>query len=233
MKTLLSTTALVALLAAGPALAQSDTAPATEEPPATQEMAPDAGMTAEPPAATEEMAPDATVPEVAPDESLSETETIAPEVDTDTMATDEAIEAPDVAATDEVYIGEQATEEDLASNWIGQSLYNANDENLGDINDILLDKDGAVRAVIVGVGGFLGIGEKDVAVSFAAIEPRTDEDGDVTLYLNATQEQLEAAPEFKTLADLEAERLADQPPVDPMADPSMQPAPAPEPAPAQ
>ena len=66
--------------------------------------------------------------------------------------------------------------------------------------------------MIVGVGGFLGIGEKDVAVNFASIEPRSDEDGDVSLYLNATQEQLEAAPEFHTLADLEAERMADQPP---------------------
>jgi hypothetical protein len=223
MKTLLTTTALVALLSAGPVFAQSETAPVAEEP-ATQEMAPDASMTAEPPAATEEMAPDATAPEIAPDQNLTDTETIAPETDTDTMAADEDAVTPDVAATDEVYIGEQAAEEDLASNWIGQSLYNTNDENLGDINDILLDKNGTVRAVIVGVGGFLGIGEKEVAVSFGAIEPRSDEDGDVSLYLNATQEQLEAAPEFKTLADLEAERLANQPPADPMVDPA---APAP------
>ena len=214
MKTLLTTTALVALLSAAPAFAQSETAPTTE-PPATQEMAPDSGMTVEPPAATDEMAPDATVPEVAPDKSLSETETMAPVTS-------------DVAATDEVYIGEQAAEENLASNWIGQSLYNAKDENLGDINDILLDKDGSVRAVIVGVGGFLGIGEKDVAVSFAAIEPRTDEDGDITLTLNASQEQLEAAPEFKTLADLDAAKMADQPAA--VVDPA---APATEPAPVQ
>ena len=132
------------------------------------------------------MAPDATVPEVAPDQNLTDTETMAPENDADTMATDQGAATGDVAATDEVYIGEQATEEDLASNWIGQSLYNANDENLGDINDILIGDDGAIKAVIVGVGGFLGIGEKDVAVSLRAIEPRTDEDGDVTLYLNAT-----------------------------------------------
>ncbi len=58
MKTLLTTTALVALLSAAPALAQSDSAPVTEEPPAaTEEMAPDAGMTAEPPAATDESRP--------------------------------------------------------------------------------------------------------------------------------------------------------------------------------
>lgn len=231
MKTLLTTTALAALLVAGPALAQSETAPTTEEPPVTQEIAPDAGMTAEPPAAAEDVSPDATAPEIAPDQSLSETETIAPETDAGTMATDQDAAMPDVAATDEVYIGEQAAEEDLASNWIGKSLYNAADENLGDVNDILLDKNGAVRAVIIGVGGFLGIGEKQVAVNFNAIEPRTDEDGDVTLYLNATKEQLEAAPEFKTLAELERERLANQPPPEPMAiDPA---APAPEPAPMQ
>ena len=96
------------------------------------------------------------------------------------MATDQDAVAPTMRRRhDEVYIGAQASEEDLASNWIGKSLYNGTDENLGDINDILIGQDGRIRAVIVGVGGFLGIGEKDVAVSFDAIEPRTDEDGDV------------------------------------------------------
>jgi hypothetical protein len=214
MKTLLTTTALLALLSAGPALAQSDTAPMTDQPPAaTQEMAPDAGMTPDvapdAPAMTEPApAPDATAPEVAPDQSLSETDQAAP--------------APaDTMAATETFIGEQAQEEDLASNWIGKSLYNAADENLGDINDILIGTDGGVRAVVVGVGGFLGIGEKDVAVSFASIEPRTDADGNVELYINATQEQLEAAPEFQTLADIRAEQQANQPPV---TDPSMDPA---------
>ena len=216
MKTLLTTTALLAFVAAGPALAQSETAPMTTEPPAaTDQMAPDAGMapdaTMDAPAATEQMAPDATAPAVAPDQSLTETETLAP-APADTMA-----------ATDEIYIGVQASEEDLASNWIGQTLYNGADENLGSINDILIGTDGHVRAVIVGVGGFLGIGQKDVAVNFAAIEPRTDENGNVELYLNATQEQLENAPDFQTLA--EAARAADQPAVvDPALDPA---APAP------
>lgn len=227
MKTLLTTTALVAMLSAGPVFAQSEPAPTTE-PPATQEMAPDAGMTTDMPAATDQMAPDATVPEIAPAQDLTEAPATAP----DTMATDQDAVAPNVAVTtDDVYIGAQAAEENLASNWIGQSLYNASDENLGDINDILLNADGKVRAVIVGVGGFLGIGEKDVAVSFAAIEPRTDENGDVTLYVNATQEQLEGAPEFKTLADLEAERTANQPAVvDPAAPAVVDPA---APAPVQ
>ena len=72
MKTLFTTTALVALLSAGPALAQSDTAPMTDEPAATQEMAPDAGMTADSHRRPlMQMAPDATAPGGA-DQDLSE-----------------------------------------------------------------------------------------------------------------------------------------------------------------
>jgi hypothetical protein len=229
-KTLLTTSALVALFAAGPAFAQSDTAPAADEPPAaTEEMAPDPGLAEQPPAATDEVAPDATVPEVAPDQELGETETLPAEPDSDTTATEEGTEVPDTAVAGELFIGEQAEGEHLASNWIGQRVYNANEENLGSINDLLFNADGSLKAAILGVGGFLGIGEKEVAVSFDAIEPRTEEDGDVTLYLDTTQEALEAAPDFMTLADIEAERLRNQPPVDPMADPSLQPAPAPAP----
>ena len=216
MKTLLTTTALLAIVAAGPALAQSDTAPTTTEPPAaTDQMAPD-GMapdaTMDDPAATAPVAPDATAPAIAPDQDLTQTDPLAP-APADTMA-----------ATDEVYIGAQASEEDLASNWMGKTLYNGADENLGSINDILIGSNGEIRAVIVGVGGFLGIGQKDVAVNFAAIEPRTDEDGNIELYLNATQEQLENAPDFETLADARARSAAEQPVVDPMMDPA---APAP------
>jgi PRC-barrel domain len=213
MKTLLTTTALVAFLSAGPVFAAEDTTQMNDQAPATQDMTTDA------PAATDQMAPapDATAPAVAADQDMSQTDTMAPDADTDTMATDQMAPAPDVAANNEVYIPTQASEEDLASNWIGKSLYNGSDENLGDINDILIGQDGNIRAVIVGVGGFLGIGEKDVAVSFNAIEPRADENGDVTLYLNATQEQLESAPEFETLADARARSAADQPVVDPAA----------------
>ena len=121
----------------------------------------------------------------------------------DTAATPPVEPAPSVATTEpQIFIGEQAAEEKLASNWIGQSLYNPADENVGDINDLLVNEDGSVAAVIVGVGGFLGIGEKDVAVSFDAIEPRTDPEGNVTLYIKASKEQLEAAPEFVTLAEM-------------------------------
>ena len=52
-----------------------------------------------------------------------------------------------------------------SSKLIGLDIYNRADEKIGDINEILLDKDGKVKAVVIGVGGFLGMGEHDVAVS--------------------------------------------------------------------
>lgn len=52
----------------------------------------------------------------------------------------------------------------------GKPVYGAEGENIGDIKDVLVNKDGTVTAVLIGVGGFLGIGEKDVAVSMTALE---------------------------------------------------------------
>lgn len=53
-----------------------------------------------------------------------------------------------------------------ASKLVGLNVYNENNEKLGDINEILVDNSGKISAVIVGVGGFLGVGEQDVAVNF-------------------------------------------------------------------
>ena len=61
----------------------------------------------------------------------------------------------------------------LATNMIGESVYNGTGdtaENIGDVNDIVIAKDGMVQSVVVGVGGFLGIGEKNVAIEFAQLQ---------------------------------------------------------------
>lgn len=52
----------------------------------------------------------------------------------------------------------------------GKAVYGANGENIGDISDVLVSQDGSVNAVIIGVGGFLGIGQKDVAVQMNALQ---------------------------------------------------------------
>lgn len=65
----------------------------------------------------------------------------------------------------------------LGSDLDGTRVYGANNENIGSISDMLIDRDGRVIAVVVGVGGFLGIGEKDVAIPFEALEIVADNRG--------------------------------------------------------
>ena len=52
-----------------------------------------------------------------------------------------------------------------ASKLMGLNVYNEANEKLGDINELLVDKSGKINAVVIGVGGFLGMGEHDIAVS--------------------------------------------------------------------
>jgi sporulation protein YlmC with PRC-barrel domain len=67
------------------------------------------------------------------------------------------------------YLTEQAENHISVNDFMGQSIYTSDDESIGDINDLLVDKDGGIVAAVVGVGGFLGIGEKDVAIPFENI----------------------------------------------------------------
>ena len=99
----------------------------------------------------------------------------------------------------------------LASRLIGFPVYSsaaADAENLGDINDIVIGDDGSVAAVIIGVGGFLGIGEKKVAVDYERLEWTIAEDDTERLVLEVTREQLEEIAKTKepdlTAADLDA-----------------------------
>ncbi len=57
-----------------------------------------------------------------------------------------------------------------SSKVIGVNVYNANNENLGEINELLVDQSGKVQAVVIGVGGFLGMGERYVAIPFEKLQ---------------------------------------------------------------
>jgi len=88
----------------------------------------------------------------------------------------------------------------LATSFIGSSVFTASNENVGDINDLIFDNKGAIQAVIVGVGGFLGMGEKDVAMPLDKITVTRDETNAIKLTIQASREDLEKAPAFdKTL----------------------------------
>ena len=110
------------------------------------------------------------------------------------------------------FISEQSEDQIAASTYIGQSVYNSSDESIGEINDVIFTKDGSVEAAVIGVGGFLGIGEKNVAVPLDTINVATVPDSDdLKLTTQETAESLKAAPEFKTRSQQVAEQNANTP----------------------
>ena len=82
------------------------------------------------------------------------------------------------------------------TDWYKQNVYDPNENKIGDIKDVLVDKSGKVVALILGDGGFLGAGEKDVAVPFEAVHP-TMKDKKWWLVMNTTKDSLKGAPGFK------------------------------------
>ena len=79
---------------------------------------------------------------------------------------------------------------------LNESVKNAANETIGDINDVLIGGDGKVSAVIVGVGGFLGMGEKNVALPYDQLVFAKDVGDDLVVTTSATKESLETAPEY-------------------------------------
>ena len=82
------------------------------------------------------------------------------------------------------------------TDWYKQNVYDPNQQKIGEIMDVLVSPNGQIDAAIVGVGGFLGAGEKDVAVSFSAIKP-TKKNDKTYLTLDTTKDALKNAPGFK------------------------------------
>jgi hypothetical protein len=96
------------------------------------------------------------------------------------------------------FVTDQKPDQMLATKFKGTDVIGTNNEKIGDVSDILFEKDGKVLAYIVGVGGFLGIGQKDVALMPTAfqVKPPTDKEN-MKLQLAMTKDELKAAPDFK------------------------------------
>lgn len=232
MSRLLTTSALIAPFLIGTALAQD--VPATPEPtdppaveqtetlPAT-DTAPDTDTAPGTDTAPDiDTAPDA---DTAPDDGTETT------LETDPVpapATDPGTEAPDVASpvdpatatvTGETIVQQQAANE-LRVDWItGTSVRSRQDENIGSIADLIIDQEtNTITAAILSVGGFLGIGAKQIAVRFDELEIDFDAR---EIHLDLTREEADAAPEysFRDRTDAPAPPAADGaaaplPPVD-------------------
>jgi sporulation protein YlmC with PRC-barrel domain len=89
----------------------------------------------------------------------------------------------------------------LASQFMGQAVYTAANENIGEINDLIMNKDLDNIVAVIGVGGFLGIGERDVAIPISDIKVDKDATNNaLRLTITASKEQLEAMPAFDRTA---------------------------------
>ncbi len=80
------------------------------------------------------------------------------------------VTATPTTVTAKSWITEEATGQWRASNMIGLNVYNDDNEKIGGIADFIVDRTGKLEAVVVGAGGFLGIGERDVAVPYEEIK---------------------------------------------------------------
>jgi hypothetical protein len=89
------------------------------------------------------------------------------------------------------------THDELTSKAVGVDVYNASNQDIGKIKDVAIEND-AIKAYILGVGGFLGVGERYVAVNPSALKLTWDgNDNRWRAEFDATKQELQSAPEYK------------------------------------
>jgi len=96
------------------------------------------------------------------------------------------------------FVQGQTANEWRGSKLIGASVYGPDNNSIGEVNDVLIGDNGNIRAVVVGVGGFLGVGEKNVALKFDALNFQRDRSsgGIQKITVSYTKDQLKNAPNF-------------------------------------
>jgi hypothetical protein len=90
----------------------------------------------------------------------------------------------------------QSADELRTSKIVGSKVYNAANENIGSVEDIILKADGSMDEVVLSVGGFLGIGDKYVAVPFSNLKIGRDGNS-LKITTDGTKESLKALPHYK------------------------------------
>jgi sporulation protein YlmC with PRC-barrel domain len=83
-----------------------------------------------------------------------------------------------------------------SSDLAGRAVYNVQDEKIGTVQEILFEADGRIAAIVIGMGGVLGLGKKTVAVAYRAFRLTRDDDGSTKVTLDIARTTLEAAPDY-------------------------------------
>ena len=173
LKKLMVTTAITGLMIGAAVAEGMPPSPAPSSPPATTESTPPAKS---PSMSTPATGPAATSP--APSSSASAT-------------------APSASAK---FVNSQRSDQYLASKFKGTDVIGTDDQKIGDVSDILFDKDGKIEAYVVSVGGFLGIGSKDVAMApnaFQVVAGDKSKNESDKLKIAMTKDELKQAANFE------------------------------------
>ncbi|SDI82976.1 PRC-barrel domain-containing protein [Alloyangia pacifica] len=174
MKKYFYITAIAFPIVTGSAWAQETTVQPTDQAPAeqTEGETPDDGMAGGAPAAGDMATESAPAEGMAAESADSET-TVPPS---------------------DVVVPQQDSAEMLGDWLLSTSVTSPDGETIGSIKDFIITEDGQITAVILGVGGFLGIGEKDIAVDYSLLDIQYDGNA---IQLAMTREEADAAPEYQ------------------------------------
>ena len=177
------TAAALATVLAVPAYAQSTNPPAAQ-PPTTAQSAP--------PAPAEKTAP-----------PMNDKSSAKPGTAATPAAMPDKSAATDMKADKKQagFVQNQAASEWRSSKLVGASVYGPDNKSIGSIDDLIVDEKGAIKAAVIGVGGFLGVGQKDVAVPFEALQIQRKQNSSSIdkITVSYTKDQLTNAPKFAYL----------------------------------
>ena len=108
------------------------------------------------------------------------------------------------------FVTQQPANEWLARVFIGQAVHNAAGETIGDVNDLVFDRKGQISTVVIGVGGFLSIGEKGVGVPFSRLTFNVGKDGERVIVVALSKQDLIDAPAFKATEKTTYDKVKDK-----------------------
>ncbi|WP_187273719.1 PRC-barrel domain-containing protein [Methylobacterium sp. WL8] len=205
MRSLIAGTVLLTLgtTALGTSLALAQTPAPTAPAPGTQAVPPEKPATISPDAPK----PDVVKPDVVkPDASSSDTtksdkvksDTVKPDASAAPLKPVEPVPGQPATFTNDLrptFVA-QSPDDMVSSKLVGQSIINGANETIGEIADVVIGFDGKVKAWVVGVGGFLGIGTKYVAVDPSALHLQRIDGKALRAVINTDKDQLRAAPEY-------------------------------------
>lgn len=123
------------------------------------------------------------------------------------LAQSDEEEAAATPPPEDALIEEQEPAQVLSAELIGADVMHADHGKIGTLDSILFDEDDSIVGGVVAVGGFLGFGQKRVALSWDEFDVRPEEQ---TVYVDVTREQLDVAPGFRDQATIRAEEEAEQ-----------------------